>query len=96
MTFAALIDAVADRQQCSRKVARGVVEGFIEPLGEAAWRDGRLVIPGLGAFNVRQRKPRRLMNIDTSLPMTLPSHRVLTCRVASSLRVRGDAAGVGP
>lgn len=91
--FDDLIAAVA-RQQClTKKGTRGVIDAFIAKLGEAVWQRGRLVVPGLGAFNVRQRKARnvadpRTVGTGRPEPMRLAARRVVTCRVARDWRSR--------
>lgn len=85
-TFANMVavTAVATRLKPAR-TAR-VLKHFFSQLAEATWATGAVKVPGLGAFRVRARKPRR-MTVHRSVRV-LPAERVVICRVAKSWRRR--------
>lgn len=88
-TFANLIAATADQAQWSRERTRSVVETFIGQLADAVWAHGRVVVPGLGMFQVRSRRPRKGVNPHTNEPIAMPARRSVYARVAKSWRRRG-------
>jgi nucleoid DNA-binding protein len=87
-TFAALVAQVAAAAGTTQPKARAVLQSFFAELSDAVWATGRVVVPGLGAFRVRARRARKVLNPDTSLPMVLPAERVVACRVAKQWRRR--------
>lgn len=86
--FDELIATVARQQFASKKTTRGIIEAFIAALGEAVWERGRLVVPGLGAFNVRRRVARNVRHPETAEAVRLPAREVVTCRVSKHWRTR--------
>lgn len=88
-TFANLIAATATSANTTQVHARRVLEDFFRHLSDAVWAAGRVNVPGLAAFRVRVRKKRKISNPKTREPMTLPSTRSVSARVAKPWRRRG-------
>jgi len=85
----ALVDELSIRHGLHRGVIGVVLKDFVETLARTVWEVGRVNVPGLGAFRVKQRKARRIVKPNGERGfIKLPAHRVATCRVASSWRVR--------
>lgn len=95
MTHANLVRTVAALTGQSRAVTANVLDTFATQLAVTVWADGRHVVPGLGAFVVKNRKERQVLDPEKPEGIytkrrvwLLPAHRVVTCRVASNWRAR--------
>jgi nucleoid DNA-binding protein len=89
-----LLDLVAAHTGLTKKQTRRAVEDFCAELARAVWSRGRVVVPGLATFRVRERKPRNVRKppstpvADRGL-MLLKGERVVTARVSKHWRRRG-------
>lgn len=82
------IDAVAAAAGINAKQARAAIDAVIGVVMAGLLRDGRILLHGLGIFEVHRRSPRRVRNPSTGSMMDLPSKCVVRFRPASNLRSR--------
>lgn len=87
-TFRSLVHAVAEAEGQSQRRVAGALRRFFAELGEAVWASGRVSIPGLGTFEVRRRRARRVATPGDLHVMMLPESQVVVCRVAARWRRR--------
>lgn len=89
--FARVVAAVARELDIPVTHARRVIEHYHEVLRDEVWQYGRVMVPKLGSFRVRQRKARRI----TAPPGTeagdisLGPTETISFRATSNWRSRG-------
>lgn len=88
MTHAEMVREVAIRREQTVRATTRTLEIFFEILSDETWLRGRHVVPGLGAFRVKQRKARVIVDPQTGEPLPLAASSIVTCRVAKSWRRR--------
>ncbi|MGC9189045.1 MAG: HU family DNA-binding protein, partial [Sulfurihydrogenibium sp.] len=67
-------------------VAEKAVNAAIEAVAEAIAKGERVAIPGLGVFNIRERKARKGRNPKTGKEITIPARKVVSFTAAKSLK----------
>ena len=88
MTKAELVAKVAEQAGTTKAAARRCVDAFVLTLAQALERGERIALPGLGVFNVKERKARKGRNPRTGKVIKIPARKVVTFRPAKSLRER--------
>ena len=88
MTKAELVAKVAAEAGITKIQATRCVNAFVEALTEALAKGERTALPGLGVFNVRERKARKGRNPRTGEVIKIPARKVVVFHPAKSLRER--------
>lgn len=86
MTKTELVSAVAEKAGLKKAVAEKAVNAAIEAVVEAISKGERVAIPGLGVFNIRERKARKGRNPRTGKEITIPARKVVAFSAAKSLK----------
>jgi DNA-binding protein HU-beta len=86
MTKSELISKTAEKAVITKAAAERAVNAAIEAVVEALSKGERVAIPGLGVFNVRQRKGRKGRNPRTGKEITIPARKVVAFTAAKSLK----------
>ena len=66
--------------------AAKILMAFLDSIEDALARDKRIVVPGLGAFNVYKRAPRRGRNLVTGENLDIEESSALRYAAAKSLK----------
>ncbi len=88
MTKAELVAKIAAEAGIKKVEAERCVSAFVNALSEALEKGERIAIPGLGVFNVRERKARKGRNPRTGEPMEIPARKVVVFSAAKALKER--------
>ncbi|NPA57997.1 MAG: HU family DNA-binding protein [Aquificae bacterium] len=88
MTKAELVAKVAAQAGVTKASAERCVNAFVAALTEALEKGERVALPGLGVFNVKERKARKGRNPRTGEVIKIPARRVVTFHPAKSLKER--------
>jgi len=86
MTKAELIAKVAEKAGLKKAEAERAVNAAIEALTEALAKGERTAIPGLGVFNVKERKARKGRNPRTGKEIKIPARKTVAFTAAKSLK----------
>lgn len=86
MTKAELIAKVAEKAGLKKAEAERAVNATIEALAEVLTKGERIAIPGLGVFNVKQRKERKGRDPKTGKEIKIPARKVVVFTAAKSLK----------
>ncbi len=86
MTKAELISKVAAAAGLKKAEAERAINAAIDALVEALSKGERTAIPGLGVFNVKQRKARKGRNPRTGKEIKIPARKVVSFTPAKSLK----------
>ncbi len=86
MTKAELVAKIAAEARVKKSEAERCVNAFVKALSEALEKGERVAIPGLGVFNVRERKERKGRNPRTGEPMVIPARKVVVFTAAKALK----------
>jgi DNA-binding protein HU-beta len=86
MNKSQLVSAVAEKAGIKKVVAEKAVNAAIEAIAEAIAKGERVAIPGLGVFNIRERKARKGRNPKTGKEITIPARKVVSFTAAKSLK----------
>ncbi len=86
MTKAELVAKVAAEAGTTKAAAERCVNAFVEALAEALAKGERVALPGLGVFNVKERKARKGRNPRTGEEITIPARKVVTFHAAKALK----------
>jgi len=86
MTKSELISKTAEKAGITKTAAERAVNAAIEAVVEALSKGERVAIPGLGVFNVKQRKARKGRNPRTGKEITIPARKVVAFTAAKSLK----------
>jgi DNA-binding protein HU-beta len=88
MTKAELVAKIAEEAKVKKSEAERCLNAFVKALTEALEKGERIALPGLGVFNVRERKERKGRNPRTGEPMIIPARKVVTFSPAKALKER--------
>jgi DNA-binding protein HU-beta len=88
MTKAELVAKIAEEAKVKKSEAERCLNAFVNALAEALEKGERVALPGLGVFNVRERKERKGRNPRTGEPMIIPARKVVTFSPAKALKER--------
>jgi DNA-binding protein HU-beta len=86
MTKFELISKTAEKAGITKAAAEKVVNAVIEALVEALSKGERVAIPGLGVFNVKERKAKKARNPRTGKEIIIPAKKVVVFTAAKSLK----------
>jgi len=86
MTKSELISKTAEKAGITKAAAERVVNAAIEAVVGALSKGERVAIPGLGVFNVKQRKARKGRNPRTGKEITIPARKVVAFTAAKALK----------
>ena len=86
MTKGELVAKIAAEARIKKSEAERCVNAFVKALSEALEKGERVAIPGLGVFNIRERKERKGRNPKTGEPMIIPARKVVVFSAAKSLK----------
>jgi len=86
MTKAELVAKIAEEAKVKKSEAERCLNAFVNALSEALEKGERVALPGLGVFNVRERKERKGRNPRTGEPMVIPARKVVTFSAAKALK----------
>jgi DNA-binding protein HU-beta len=86
MTKSELVAKVAEEAGLKKAQAEKCIDAAIKSITEALAKGERTAIPGLGVFNVRERKARKGRNPQTGKEITIPARKVVVFTAAKSLK----------
>lgn len=81
-----VITAIAEQAGISKKEASAAFDAFVNYVSETCQRGERCAIPGLGSFNVSQRKARQGLNPRTKEKITIPASKSVRFKAGKDLR----------
>ncbi len=86
MTKAELVAKVAAEAGVTKAAAERCVNAFVSALTGALEKGERVALPGLGVFNVKERKARKGRNPRTGEEITIPARKVVVFHPAKALK----------
>ncbi|NPA54508.1 MAG: HU family DNA-binding protein [Aquificae bacterium] len=86
MTKAELVAKVAAEAGVTKAAAERCVNAFVAALTDALAKGERVALPGLGVFNVKERKARKGRNPRTGEEITIPARKVVVFHPAKALK----------
>jgi DNA-binding protein HU-beta len=86
MTKSELIAKVAKESGLKKIQVEQCIDAAIKAITEALAKGERTAIPGLGVFNVRERKARKGRNPRTGKEIIIPARKVVVFTATKSLR----------
>ncbi len=92
MTKSELVAKVAEKTGLKKAQAEMCIDAAIKAIAEALTKGERTVIPGLGVFNVKERKAKKGRNLQTGEEITIPARKVVSFTAAKSLKESVAAA----
>jgi len=81
-----VITAIAEQAGISKKEAAAAFDAFVNYISDSCQRGDRCAIPGLGSFNVTQRKAREGRNPRTKEKITIPASKNVRFKAGKDLR----------
>jgi len=95
LTKADLADAIYSALPVDKLKASQLVELYVDIIKEGLEKDGKVMLSGFGAFEVREKKARRGRNPQTGDSLTLRARRVIKFKVSQLLKktLNGEAVG---
>lgn len=81
-----VIDAIADKAGISKKEAAAAFDAFVGYISDACQSGDRCAIPGLGSFQVTERKAREGRNPRTKEKITIPASKNVRFKAGKDLR----------
>ena len=81
-----VINAIAEQAGISKKEASAAFDAFVNYISESCQRGERCAVPGLGSFNVTQRKAREGRNPRTNERITIPASKTVRFKAGKDLR----------
>lgn len=86
MTKPELIAKIAEKSSLSRKEAAAALEALTSTITEALKAEGKLAIPSLGTFEVKQRAARTGHNPRTGETVEIAARKVPAFKPAKALK----------
>jgi DNA-binding protein HU-beta len=86
MTKSELVAKVAEEAGLKKAQAERCIDTVTKAIAESLAKGERTAIPGLGVFNVRERKARKGRNPQTGKEITIPARKVVVFTAAKSLK----------
>lgn len=80
-----LINAIAEKAECSKVQAKNVLEAFISSTTEALQKGDKVSLVGFGTFSVVKRAARKGRNPQTKKEMLIPAKNVVKFKPGSEL-----------
>ncbi len=81
-----VINAIAEQAGISKKEASAAFDAFVNYISESCQRGERCAVPGLGSFNVTQRRAREGRNPRTNERITIPASKNVRFKAGKDLR----------
>ena len=81
-----LITKIAEKSNLSKKDATAALTALIDTITETLKAEGKLVVPGLGAFEVRQHTARTGHNPRTGETVEIAAKKVPAFKAAKALK----------
>ena len=81
-----VINAIAEQAGISKKEAAAAFDAFVNYISDSCQQGERCAIPGLGSFNVTQRKAREGRNPRTKEKITIPASKNVRFKAGKDLR----------
>lgn len=89
-TYGVIIRETAQELGLKPMHVRRVMEHLLEVLRDHVWQDGRVLVPRLGSFRVKERKGRSVVAPGKLRADEIPAHRAVTFRAAKNWRRRNS------
>lgn len=71
-----LINAIAEKANCTKKDAIAVLDAAIETITEAVATGDKVTLVGFGSFESRERQAREGRNPQTGKPLQIPATKM--------------------
>jgi len=81
-----LITKIAEKTNLSKKDATAALTALIDTITETLKAEGKLVVPGLGAFEVKERAARQGRNPRTGETVEIAAKKVPAFKAAKALK----------
>ncbi|MFP5245690.1 MAG: HU family DNA-binding protein [Thermoanaerobaculia bacterium] len=81
-----VINAIAEQAGISKKEAAAAFDAFVSYISDSCQRGDRCAIPGLGSFQVTERKAREGRNPRTKETITIPASKNVRFKAGKDLR----------
>lgn len=81
-----VIDAMSEKAGITKKEAAAAFDAFISFISDSCERGERCAIPGLGSFQVTERKAREGRNPRTKETITIPASKNVRFKAGKDLR----------
>ena len=81
-----VINAIAEQAGISKKEAAAAFDAFVEYISDSCQRGERCAIPGLGSFNISQRRAREGRNPRTNEKINIPASKNVRFKAGKDLR----------
>ena len=81
-----VINAIAEQAGISKKEASAAFDAFVGYISDSCQRGERCAVPGLGSFNVSQRKAREGRNPRTNEKIMIPASKNVRFKAGKDLR----------
>lgn len=81
-----VINAISEQAGISKKEAAAAFDAFVNYVSTSCGRGERCTIPGLGSFNVTQRKAREGRNPRTKEKIHIPASKNVRFKAGKDLR----------
>lgn len=86
MTKKEFTELLAKKNGLSTGYAEKITNAFLDSVEDALFRDGRVALPGLGVFDVREIAARKGRNPASGEPISIPASRTARFRSAAALK----------
>lgn len=86
MTKTELINAVAEKSECTKKAAEQAVNSVIAVVTDTLANGDSIQIAGFGTFEVRERSERQGRNPQTGETITVPASKVPAFKAGKALK----------
>jgi DNA-binding protein HU-beta len=81
-----VINAIAEQAGISKKEAAAAFDAFVNYISDICQKGERCAVPGLGSFNVTQRKAREGRNPRTKEKINIPASKNVRFKAGKDLR----------
>ena len=81
-----VINAIAEQAGISKKEASAAFDAFVGYISDSCQRGDRCAIPGLGSFNISQRRAREGRNPRTNEKINIPASKNVRFKAGKDLR----------
>lgn len=81
-----VITVIAEEAGISKKEAAAAFDAFVRYIADACQNSERCAVPGLGSFQVTERKAREGRNPRTKEPISIPASRNVRFKAGKDLR----------
>ena len=86
LTKADLADAIYDALSTDKQKATQIVEDYIEIIKDGLANEGKVMLSGFGAYEVKFKPPRRGRNPQTGESMILRARKIVKFKASQLLR----------